>query len=84
VHFAPLDFVKYAEACGAHGVRSARPGDHRMRGRRARATDAREDQESPGRAEESGYEASPASIIPNPAGSAARKIFETISRKDGG
>jgi hypothetical protein len=34
--------------------------------------------------EESGYEASPASVIPNPVGSAARKIMETITRKGDG
>jgi len=123
VQFAPCDFVKFAEACGAHGVRIDDPqrcGEQMkealaMQGpviiecvvdpheppmpamvKREQAVHMYQAlaQGSPNRKkialtivgdvlEESGYEASPVSVIPNPVGSAARKIFDTITRKDG-
>jgi pyruvate dehydrogenase (quinone)/pyruvate oxidase len=124
VHFAPMDFVKFAEACGAHGVRIddpqrcgsqlqealAKPGpaiiecvvdEHEppmpAKVKRDQAVHMYQAlaQGTPNRKtialtivgdvlEESGYEASPGPTIPNPVGAAARKIVETITRKDDG
>ncbi len=123
VQFAPLDFVKFAEACGARGVRIEDPqrcGDQLKEALNIPgpaivecvvdpheppmpAKVKREQtihmyqalrQGTPNRKkialtivgdvlEESGYEAAPALVIPNPVGTVARKIVETITRKDG-
>jgi pyruvate dehydrogenase (quinone)/pyruvate oxidase len=124
VHFAAMDFVKFAEACGARGVRIDDP--HRC------ASQLQEALAKPGPAiiecvvdeheppmpaaikrdqaahmyqalaegtpnrkrialtivgdvlEETGFEAAPVSAIPQPIGSAARKIVDTIMRRDDG
>jgi pyruvate dehydrogenase (quinone)/pyruvate oxidase len=122
VSFAPMDFVKFAEACGAKGFRMADPktaGDVVKEALKHQGpaiiecvvdqheppmpAKVKKDQAvhmyqalaegSPNRKtialtivgdvlEESGYEASPAHVIPNPVGAAARKIFEAVSRKN--
>jgi pyruvate dehydrogenase (quinone)/pyruvate oxidase len=124
VRFAPMDFVKFAEACGAKGFRM---DDPKTAGNVAKEAlkhkgpaiiecvvdqheppmpaKVKKDQAvhmyqalaegSPNRKqialtivgdvlEESGYEASPAHVIPNPVGAAARKIFESIATKKDG
>jgi pyruvate dehydrogenase (quinone) len=124
VEFAPMDFTKFAEACGMRGFRIDDPGtcSDVMKEALAHTGPALvecvvEPHEPPMPAtiqkvqaehmfqalaegtpnrkrialtivgdvlEESGYEASPAHVIPNPVGAAARKIFETIGgKKDG-
>jgi pyruvate dehydrogenase (quinone)/pyruvate oxidase len=124
VHFAPMDFTKFAEACGAYGIRIDDPERCSDQLREAlkvpgpaiiecvvdeheppMPASVKRDQAvhmyqalaqgTPNRKkialtivgdvlEESGYEAGPAPSIPNPVGSAARKIMETIRRKDDG
>lgn len=121
VQFAPLDFVKFAQACGAEGIRIEDPqrcADQMKEALKIQgpaiiecvvdpheppmpAKVKREQavhmykalaEGTPNRKkialtivgdvlEESGYEAGPGPTIPNPIGTAARKLMDTVTRK---